>query len=59
MAAACRAMSEVKPPFELLTAISCWRMRAWKWREPCPRPHTPRHKLGLFYWWRGWRAGHE
>ena len=59
MAAACRAMSGVEPPFELLTAMFCWRMRASKWREPCPRPLTPRHKLASFYWWRGWRAGQE
>jgi hypothetical protein len=42
MAAACRAMSGVEPPFEVLWATFCWRMRASKWREPCPRPlHAP------------------
>ena len=45
MAAACRAMSGVEPPFEVLWAIFCWRVRASKWREPRPRPLTPRHKL--------------
>jgi hypothetical protein len=59
MVAACRAMSGVEPPFEVLWAAFCWRMRATKWREPCPRPLTPRHKLALFYYWRGWRAGQE
>ena len=38
MAAACRVMSGVEPPFELLAATFCWRVRATKWREPCPRP---------------------
>jgi hypothetical protein len=57
MTAACRAMSVVEPTFEVLWAMFCWRMRATKWREPCPPPDHAPTQIYFVCYWRGWRAG--